>query len=318
MRILVGIMYTMENELEECLDAIDGQSYRNFDRFIVEGLPFQLAHETLYGTFMEQAREFDLFIKVDADMVIENLHLFSGIVSRFRENDWMDELSIPVHDFFSEQLIPAMHTYRNSVIWQKHDDELFSDKSQVPRHRQMLDTGELAPAAIHCKNPSAFQSFHYGFYRALKITQPNLTLNRGKSKEQWDNIERTWRNFQKRKDVRLGFAVLGAELMLQGEYEIGHLNYNDPLALEVFGKYESYDAGQIEAEIRDLRGQNLGFLPSGIRRELISNRTAHPLGLLVKGTVVDGIELLRTNRYYRAIRRRLGKRTERSLNRGVW
>jgi len=105
-RILVGTLYAGENEFEECLASIKRQTYRGWSHFVIRDLPKQEAHKKLYQTFMNRADEFDLFIKVDSDMVIENENLFKGIAARFKGDPSLEQLSIAVKDFFTDQLIP--------------------------------------------------------------------------------------------------------------------------------------------------------------------------------------------------------------------
>ena len=93
MRILVGTLYTIENEFDECVASINRQSHSDFEHFILENLPNKHAHDTLYRTFMERSGDFVLLIKVDADMVIEDEDLFAKIVDKFRVNEWSEKKS---------------------------------------------------------------------------------------------------------------------------------------------------------------------------------------------------------------------------------
>ena len=60
MRILVGTLYTIENELEECLAAIKSQTHPDFESFVLQDLPKETACATLYRNFMDRADQFDL------------------------------------------------------------------------------------------------------------------------------------------------------------------------------------------------------------------------------------------------------------------
>jgi hypothetical protein len=270
MRIFVGTLHTIENEFEECVASIQRQTYTNFQHFIFEHLSNKEAHDTLYATFMRRATEFDLLIKVDADMVIEDRELFAKIVYKFSKNDHLKELDIPVYDWFSDQLVSGMRTYRNSVKWQRNSENLFLDLSPLPSHERMYNVIELAPAAIHCKNPSPFQAFHFGIHKGLKILQPKQEIRRKlHTGYHWNNIQRTWQNFLRTRDVRRGFAVLAAELVFKKVFEIKHLDYSDPYPLLIFEKIEDYDREKILAEIKRLRFSNWGFLPSNWRRRAL-------------------------------------------------
>ena len=270
MRIFVGTLFTIENEFDECVESIKGQSYRNFQHFIFENLPNKEAHNALYSSFMNMSCEFDLLIKVDADMVIGDKNLFSNIVNKFLNNAWLNELEIAVHDFFSDQLIWGLHVYRNIVKWEKNEERLFVDSSPVPSHQRLYDDKYLAPAAIHCKNPSLFQSFHYGVHRGLKILQPDRTTKiRSHRKFHWNNLERTWQNFLNKGDIRLGQAVLGSELVLKRLLGLDNLDYSNQYTSEIFKSYQNYDSNKLRSKIQRMRITNWGFLPSKLRRKVL-------------------------------------------------
>jgi hypothetical protein len=266
MQIFVGTLYTIENEFEECVTSIERQSYRNFQHFIFRDLRNKEAHDTLYKAFMERSDDFDLLIKVDADMVIENENLFTKIIDKFRINGWLKDLEIAVYDFFSDHLIWGMHTYRNTVRWQHDDKNLFVDACPVEPHERLHDDNELAPAAIHCKDPSPYQSFHYGVHRALKVIQPGQSeFLKGDSLYHWDNLKRTVQNFSRTGDRRIGLAVLGAELVFRGGIQPHHLDYSDPHLRKLFKRYENLDADQLQEKIKRVTRGSFGFLPTALR-----------------------------------------------------
>ena len=70
---------------------------------------------------------------------------------------------------------------------------------------------------FHCKNPSAFQSFHFGLHKGLKLCESLENRKfKGMKKIHWENIEIIHRRFNQEKDKRIGLALLGAELALNG------------------------------------------------------------------------------------------------------
>ena len=215
-RFLVGTLHTEENEVEECLDSIRRQRGVDFEQIFIEGLPKREAHERLYGTFMRRASEFDFFIKVDADMVLLSHTLFADVASRFEGHTALG-MKIAVWDFFADGLIIGLHAYRSSVRWAARE-RLFTDVDPVPRSAIVVDRDDLAPAAIHCKDPSPYQCFHYGLHRGVKLsevlagTAPEPHRRQGHGR----NREATWMRFLESGDVRRGWASLGYELALRG------------------------------------------------------------------------------------------------------
>ena len=192
MRILVGTLYAGENEFNECVESITRQKNVTFEHVIFKNLGNKEASDTLFKTFMERSNEFGLFIKVDADTVLLDDQLFSKISQKFRENDWLDLLEIRLHDFFSNQLIWGLNSYRSTVRWKPAQENLFIDDfPPVPKNRRIGSWENVEPAGIHCKNPLPLQAFHYGVHKGLKFLQPG----RGekliyKSHPNWEKIER--------------------------------------------------------------------------------------------------------------------------------
>jgi len=262
MRIFVGTLYTIENEFPECCEAIKRQTYKNFHHFVFKNLPNKEAHITLYRSFMDLSNEFDILIKVDADMVIENRNLFARIVETYQKTSSLRDLEIAVYDFFSDQLIWGLHAYSRHVKWKTSEENLFVDTCHIRPEEKIFDDHTLAPAAFHCKNPSYFQSFHYGVHKALKIIQPN----RKKIKQEhrifhWNIFQKMNDHFLRKQDKRLGLAVLGAEVAFRGGILPKHIDYSNPYLKDIFKNYESLSIHQIKNTIKRLRILRLGFLP---------------------------------------------------------
>lgn len=262
-KVLVGTLYSGENEFEECLAAIRSQTFQNFDHIIIENLPQHEAHKKLFNTFLDNAPSYELLIKVDADTVINSNHLFKDIVRKFAENDWLEVLVVGIDDFFTARKIVGILICRNTVTWDFEKDTAFPDIPNTPTEHTLTDMTELAPAAMHCKNPSRFQSFHYGVHRGIK------SIQRIHSTSHWDGIQAVWKNFQKTGDVRLGLAVLGAELVYAGKFSKFDADYTKPTMLNLFKEFDPLDSRQVKHKICQLRLCNWGFLPNDLRRRLI-------------------------------------------------
>lgn len=298
MRIFVGTLYTVENEFDDCVAAIQAQTYQDFSHIVFEGLRNKEAHEALYSTFLTKADEFDLMIKVDADMVIQDRRLFAGIVHTFETNEPLTHLQIAVHDFFADGLIWGMHAYRNAVRWQTNGEDLFLDRFDTGGVR-VKDSEILAPAAIHCKDPSLLQAFHYGVHRGLKSrsiplkqkqggplnylwryirrrffwrngsSDSSKTSDGGKVIGLWESVFRAWKRYLRGEDPRLGLAVLGFELALRGRFATEHLDIPDPHMNRLLNNYSSLTPSELRDELIRLRRGNWGWLPSSSRRRVI-------------------------------------------------
>lgn len=262
-KILVGLLYSGENEYEDCIASIKSQTYSDYDLFKFEFLPKLEAHSRLYHSFLDQKDSYDLLIKIDADMVLTRPELFQQIVDKFTQNPGMDVLGIAIWDFFSGGYINGLNSYRNTVSWELNPDNVNADVVVVEPGKYIFDQSELAPAAFHCKNPSKLQAFHFGVHRAIKVFAPRHSTSH------WQLLEKTWQNFLKTSDVRIGLAILGAELVYAGEFEKEDSNYTNPKINELLDQYRDLNSNQIMGEIIKLRIRNWGILPGDLRRRVI-------------------------------------------------
>lgn len=270
MELFVGTLYCGENEFDECVAAIKSQSYQNFDHVIISGLPEKEAHHKLYKSFIDNADKFGILIKVDADTVINSSLLFEKIVEKFEKNSWLEVMNIGVLDFFTNEMIAAgIQIYRNTVRWDFDQETLFLDIPIMSPDHYLYDTNELAPAAVHCKNPSFPQAFHYGVHRGLKSIQKKHSL------AHWKLLHKVWKNFLRTDDRRMGLAVLGAELVYAGEFEREDQNYTNPKMDLVLKRFQDLESKGIKREIIKLRMKNWGFLPGNWRRKILRKLSRH-------------------------------------------
>lgn len=272
-RLFIGTLYSKENEYEACVQSIKSQTYQKFDHFVFADLPNKEAHVALFTAFLEKKGQYDLLIKVDADMVINDLALFEKIVLKMQSHPETQVLTIAVHDFFSDQLIFGLNTYRNTVNWDFSKESLFVDIPLTPREFYIFDDHELAPAAVHCADPSPYQAFHYGIHRGLKMVQPEQeTIRESSRRSKWTGMERTWDHYQRTNDRRLALACIGAELGYAGAFSIKDLDVTNPRINQVLQKFIDLDDRALHTEVMRYRLLNFGFLPSSTRRKLISKR----------------------------------------------
>jgi len=262
-KLLVGTLYSGENELQECLKSIRAQCYTNYDHILIENLPEREAHYQLYKTFLDHTQEYELLVKVDADTVLISEHLFEKIIDRFSSEPSLEVLSIGLHDFYTDTIINGLQISRNTVRWDFTKNSIFTDIPILDPQHYVFDTTQLSPAGEHSPNPSIPQAFHYGVHRGIK------SIQKIHSTTHWANMQKVWHHFLQTRDVRLGFAVLGAELVYAGTFNRKDQDYTNPRMGEVLCTYKGMDAKQLEREIRRLRFLHWGFLPDDLRRRVL-------------------------------------------------
>ncbi|MFC1866770.1 hypothetical protein ACFL0H_01340 [Thermodesulfobacteriota bacterium] len=210
-RILIGTLFSGENEIRECTDSIKEQTYLEWDHKIFSYLPNKKAHDTLYRFFMNKAEDFDIFLKVDADMVFMHKYCLSYIVDLFKNNSDSDHFQIAILDWYSNSFIIGLHAYRSSVKWVLNKENIFVDTPPKGDNKRIDIWLKTNPLVIHNPNPSCFQAYRFGVHRALKVLQPKLFFfKKSQFYSQLELLHKVWGNFLVKDDRRIGFASLGA------------------------------------------------------------------------------------------------------------
>lgn len=264
MHMLVITLVTIENEFQECVESIARQTYRDYHHVIFRNLGSMEANRALYGTFMKRAGEFELLIRVDADMVIENRNLFAWVVDEMTMRPSLQKLSIDIHDYFTNRLISGLHTYRNTVKFAV-DDPIQPDHATVPEQHTRVERSAVGFGVRHCKNPSPLQALHYGIHRGVKLRE---WMRRGDTPHTyWYTwvIRQTWRNYVRRRDRLVGLGLLGAELGIRGVFAVDHLSHHTELPKRVLRATECLGNAAIGEIILQLQREAWGFLPARLR-----------------------------------------------------
>lgn len=271
MKILIGITYCIENELDHCISSLKKQTYTKFEYFIVEKLHKKQAMDYLYKTFMDASSSYGLFIKIDADMVLARPTFFEEVVDYMTGHSGVDDLQIGVHDFFTDRLVFGLHVFSNKMRWEVTSEKVFTDWPVANLgFNKVNDKHILAPAAYHCPDPSKFQSFHFGLHKAVKITQyDRAEMRYFASLVHWDNILKLAENFNRNNDnIYLAFALLGAYEGIKGRLEARHVDFDNQETLLIYKKWESQDDSEILRVAVRLR-KLISILPHNLFLQLV-------------------------------------------------
>lgn len=225
-RILVGTMYRGESAFEACRRSVLEQTHPEVEQRVVEGLPNREAHETLYRSFMEAADAYDLFVKLDADMVLRGADALAEVARYFRRRPGLDHAIFAVRDWLSGELIEGLHVFTGRARWTFPDEDLFVDPGPDAPGGSATVWEAPAPLADHLPEPEPYEAFRFGVHRGLKLRQAGRRRVRfGQFLLQRRVLAGCWRRFAATGDRRPGLAVLGAELVLRGE--LGPEHYGD-------------------------------------------------------------------------------------------
>ncbi len=229
MNILVGLLYTLENEYNECLRSIHSQSTVKYEVYEVINKPKNVAHDLLYTHFVNNSGQYDLLIKIDADMVIEDKRLFYKIVNEFKANKYLDYLYISTYDHFTDVNYGGVNVYRNTVRWNNNKDNYFTDRvhrNETIRESKKWKVPEETPLIHHCPNPNNYQAFHFGIHRAIKAFQFGKA-NKRSQYVHWTMFSKVKRKYFITKDRKYLLVLAGATYAVSHKLTDTAININD-------------------------------------------------------------------------------------------
>jgi hypothetical protein len=208
-KILVIVMHSNEAEFEFCLETISRQTLPVTIQTI-SGLSNFEAHSKLYQIIMEQEKNFDFFIKCDADMILKSELSVEKILAEFAKHPEVNHHCFEVFDWFSNEPIIGLHAFRSGVQWNMELDPLLLDPNPINARSRYVRGEEPSPIAYHVYSPSPYQAFYFGLHRALKVRRPQERfINVRTSWGHYMTLYRTLQNFLRKSDKRLGLALLG-------------------------------------------------------------------------------------------------------------
>ena len=238
-RILIGTLFVDENELESCRKALSDQTCTNWHHHVFSGLANREAHRQLYKYFMDNRKEYDIFIKLDADMVLRSSESLAQIAREFEKESELDHAVFLVHDWMSSFPIIGLHAFSNRVCWESSDERLFVDPDPARPGQKKVFESYPSPIADHSPDPSPFQAFRFGVHRASKILQPfKWWVDSAQADFQWELLNRIRKTYQQEGDRRRLLALLGAQWLWSGKSSAKLSSYTDASVREAFGDIE--------------------------------------------------------------------------------
>jgi hypothetical protein len=204
----------------------------NIEHFIIKNLPELEAHNKLFDMWEKNKREYELFIKIDADTILHNEYCVSKILNEFKKNDNITGMQVKLLDYFTNNLINGLNCFNKNVLFNTGKDKLFCDRvdSNHKIHLKNKETEHLLPIGYHCKYPNDLQSFHFGLHRFLK--------------NQKDIIMDVYKQYSIYQDKARFFALMGA---IKHSQLKDNINYTDKFFHKEFAtvKYDALHQKQI-------------------------------------------------------------------------
>ena len=246
MRILVGVLYSGEPQYERCIAAIAAQQHTDWELLEIKNQPNREAHQQLFDTFNRRAKEFDLFVKIDADMELCRNDFFTALVDYFEQHPQIKHLTMKVDDYFTGRLIWGLNAFRSSVTFAQND-RVYTDMAvnlESSQRAHLRRHPQLVPAAKHSYDPTAFQAFYFGCHKAIKVMHRQ-------SRSHWRNINRLLLTGIKKRDKRLLIAYAGAAIAFERDLQPDCLDH---------------DNGTLQSVFTDLQHKDKRFWFSGLLR----------------------------------------------------
>ena len=266
MRFLILTLHNGENEFESCLRSVASQSHADCEQRVFENLPKAEAHTLVYETIMSASDEYDLFLKLDADMVLADENVLERIGGFFQRVEDLDHLVLGVTDWFTNDDIIGVHTFSNRARWLPNPSGLFTDPDPVIPGRKVMIFRPRPVAVRHGFNPTSFHAFYFGVHRAMKACQ--IYVDRSKKQPyaariDWQTLGRVWRHYKSSGDRRLGLAIFGADLVIQNLLPENAVDRADPDLLAAYRNAEELASNEI-ASYLEARWRR--WLPRQLRR----------------------------------------------------
>ena len=229
-KVLFLVMYSGEGDYEKCIESAKNQIGIVSDFFEIKNMSLKDAHCAIYSYWNDHKDDYDMFVKLDADMVLINQTKVIDVWNELKNTN-LSLLCVWVDDFLRKRLVPGM------IFGTKHctfniDNVINGEKAVYDTGMYIVEAGyvftdqniadKLAPSALHGYYSLPIQLFAQGVKRRLR---------RG---GQWDIYQIVQAEFSKNPDKLRFMFLIGwalAENELANDY-----NYNDRKFVEYFNK----------------------------------------------------------------------------------
>jgi len=212
-KIKIITMYCGENEYEACKASVKSQQYNgHVEHVFIENMSNIAAHKKCYQVIMDGANNYDLFIKLDADMVFTTHTAISDIIDYWQTQNHPDHMVFAVHDFIPDRLSIGIHVFTKNCRWnlQTHDG-LFVDPNPQYNGHTVKTFNAPAPFVSHAADPSVDGSYHFGVHRALKAFQYGRFLKEPQGLEAFRILQSTANHYKRTLNPNIELALMGAE-----------------------------------------------------------------------------------------------------------
>lgn len=254
-KFLVLTLYSGENEFDACQKSVADQLHVDVEQVAFKGLGNLEAHRRLYSEIMARAPEFDLFLKLDADMVLSRNTALYEIAEFFAARPELDHLETEVNDHFTGAKIFGVHVFSPRVTWQiDTHDPLFVDPEPTCPGSRARSPSELDIFVEHAPDPGPYQAFHFGFHRALKAFQFNVEhRSLSRMEAQLAILQDLERHYETTKRASLGLSIIAADMVMNGRLNGETGDKSDTSVETAFEKVSQLTPSEVHKQVRQGR-----------------------------------------------------------------
>ena len=217
-KIQIITMYCGEREYDNCKTSVSVQRYDGvIDHHCIENMSNVDAHKACYQMMMDGADKYDLFIKLDADMVFSRATAVHDIVKSWHKYNKPDHMVFAIQDFIPDRLSIGIHMFSNKCTWDLDAiGHLFVDPNPKHHGASVKVWREPVPFVTHAAHPSDKGAYHFGVHRALKALQPNYFWKRPQAITAFRILQSTARHYKRKHNPKVKLALMGAESVRKG------------------------------------------------------------------------------------------------------
>ena len=170
MKVFVGTLHSGEAEFEACCESVRGQQNVEVYHHVISGLPQKEAHAALLGDWNEAAPAYDIFVKVDADTILQTPMTLFEIGTLLKSHSGPSVVQIPLQDYFTDKPILGLNAFSTEIRFDSELDARFTDRAGfTPAYRfAAAEYRHLMPVGLHGKCPHFAQAFFFGLHRMQK------------------------------------------------------------------------------------------------------------------------------------------------------
>lgn len=217
--VFVGTLYSGEAEFDACKSAIQQQEGVKITHCIISDLPELEAHNKLWKLWNKKRKNFDLFVKIDAETVLMRSTALLEIVELCSKIEGPCSVHIPLHDYYTDKEILGLNAFTCDIEFSLSTNALFADRTQMTPCKRLLGekVAYLGPIGYHAQFPNERQAFFYGYHRMLKGQYTIIS-----------NVARAWRRHGGNPRCQ---ALLGAIAALY--VQLKYPAYSEPILQEL-------------------------------------------------------------------------------------